>query len=91
MKFMFEKLMKEEMLKEFDIDLSDTNIESIFAVDSIESDIPDKPFDRIYKGTISIHKKDNDQFRYFNFTIDSHENIPDQSICTFKETAIYEE
>lgn len=76
--FSFQECIYIEVKKQFNMDLAKAEYAMTeFSVDSVETV---EPFETIYKGDIFI-VKNNDPVCCFNFTIESHENIPDQSIC----------
>lgn len=82
MYFLFQKTIADAIKEKFNIDINNDEYENtIFSVDSIETEDPDKlPFDKTYKGDIIIFKNDKPIYALL-YTLKSRENIPEQSVC----------
>lgn len=82
MYFLFQKPIADAIKEKFNIDINnDEYKKTILSVDSVETEDPDNlPFDKTYKGNIMIFKNDTPIYALL-YTIKSHENIPEQSVC----------
>ena len=80
--FVFEKLVSDELLKNYNIDFNELDDPDY----DCESNIPEEVCsNKVYKGSVSIYKNDTNKPRYFKFTFDTHENNPIENIFKFKE------
>lgn len=82
MYFLFQQPIADAIKEKFNIDINnDEYKKTILSVDSVETEDPDNlPFDRTYKGDILIFKNDKPIYTLL-YTLKSHENIPEQSVC----------
>lgn len=82
MYFLFQQPIADAIQEKFNININnDEYNKTIFSVDSIEIEDPViLPFDKTYKGYILIFKNDKPIYALL-YTLKSHENIPEQSIC----------
>ncbi|MCH5297276.1 MAG: hypothetical protein J1E85_06360 [Ruminococcus sp.] len=83
MYFLFQKPIADAIKEKFNIDINNDEYKNtIFSVDSVQTEEPDKlPFDKTYKGDIMIFKNDEPKYVLY-YILESHENIPKQSTCT---------
>ncbi len=81
--FIYENVIANAIKEKLNIDINSSEYsKTIFSVDSIETESPEKfPFDKTYKGYILVFKNDKPIYALL-YTIKSRENIPEQSICT---------